>query len=191
MPIVKLFCYVDESGQDTKGKLFVVSVVILRHEKDDLLKFCEIVEKESGKGKFKWGKAEQTRRIEYIRRIFANKQFKGKLHYSIFHQSRDYDLATIVAVAKAIHWQEPTKDYSSIVYVDGLSKTKRQEYGAQLRKLGIHTKKVQGIPKDESNALIRLADAISGFIRDAIDTSDENAKQIFSQATHAKILVEV
>ena len=30
----KLYCYVDESGQDTGGKIFIVSVVVTKTEKE-------------------------------------------------------------------------------------------------------------------------------------------------------------
>lgn len=49
----KLYCYVDETGQDTEGDLFVVSLVVTGDERDELLKLCESIEKKSGKGKFK------------------------------------------------------------------------------------------------------------------------------------------
>ena len=58
----KLYCYVDETGQDTRGNIFVVSVVVTGSERDVLLKFCEETEEKSRKGKFKWGKAEPKRR---------------------------------------------------------------------------------------------------------------------------------
>ena len=34
----KLYCYVDESGQDTKGGFFVVSIVVLEKERDLILR---------------------------------------------------------------------------------------------------------------------------------------------------------
>lgn len=39
-------------------------------------------------------------------------------------------MATIMGIAKAIHFKEP-KEYTTLVYVDGLSKNKRQEYGSE------------------------------------------------------------
>ena len=125
----KLYCYVDETGQDTEGDLFVVSVVVTSEEQDKLLKLCEEIEKKSGKGKFKWGKARSASRLEYLRLMFSSDIFKGKLRYSIFRDTKDYDLATIVAIAKAMRYHEP-ESYATLVYVDGLSRTKRQEYGA-------------------------------------------------------------
>jgi len=32
----KLYCYIDETGQDTKGKLFLVSIVIQEQEREEL-----------------------------------------------------------------------------------------------------------------------------------------------------------
>ncbi len=48
--------YVDESGQDTKGKLFVVAVVAVENS-DEFRQHCESFEKSSGKGKVKWRSA--------------------------------------------------------------------------------------------------------------------------------------
>lgn len=33
----KLYCYVDETGQDTKGKLFIVVAIVIEKEKDELI----------------------------------------------------------------------------------------------------------------------------------------------------------
>lgn len=37
----KLYCYVDETGQDTKGKLFIVVVVIVENSKEEFITFLE------------------------------------------------------------------------------------------------------------------------------------------------------
>ena len=49
----KLYCYVDETGQDTKGKLFIISIVLTERERDELEKRIEEIEQKSGKGKLK------------------------------------------------------------------------------------------------------------------------------------------
>ncbi len=167
----KLYCYVDENGQDTNGKLFIVSIVVTESDRDSLLALCEKIEKISLKHKDKWGKAKRSRRLDYINKVLLDKKFKGKLRYSVFENQKNYDLLTIIGIAKAIHFSS-LKDYSTSIYVDGLAKSKRQEYGSELRKLGIQTRKVQGVAKDQNNALIRLADSIAGFVRDAVDEND-------------------
>jgi len=45
----KLYCYVDESGQDTRGKLFVVSVVVAAEDRGISLEQLEKIEDETGK----------------------------------------------------------------------------------------------------------------------------------------------
>lgn len=45
----KRYFYVDESGQDTKGELFVVAVVITDSELDLWRSECEAIEKQSKK----------------------------------------------------------------------------------------------------------------------------------------------
>mgnify|MGYP000732879227 CR=1 FL=1 len=47
----KLYCYVDESGQDTKGALFFVSIILTRAENNNLREKLEKIEQQSDKGK--------------------------------------------------------------------------------------------------------------------------------------------
>lgn len=190
MDKTKLYCFVDENGQETEGRLFIVSVVLVKKEKEELLEFCERVEKESGKGKFKWRKAEYSYRLEYLRRLFNDNRLKGNICYSVFEDTKGYDLATIIAIARAVNYRKPMQDYGVAVYVDGLSKTKRREYSAELRKLGISTHKVQGVTKDENNSLVRFADAVAGFVRDVLDGDRGEAKKLFEQAVRAGALIE-
>jgi hypothetical protein len=51
----KLYCYVDETGQDTYGKFFLVSVLLHDQRiKEKLEPLLEEIEKRAGKGKMKW-----------------------------------------------------------------------------------------------------------------------------------------
>ncbi len=47
----KIYCYVDETGQDTKGEFFLVSVVIAKDERDNLIEKLEEIERSTGKGR--------------------------------------------------------------------------------------------------------------------------------------------
>lgn len=67
----KLYCYIDESGQDTKGILFVVSILVLEHERDILLKDLEDVEQKSNKRNVKWHKARPQFRQAYIELLLS------------------------------------------------------------------------------------------------------------------------
>jgi hypothetical protein len=56
--------------------------------------------------------------------------------------------------------------------IDGLPRSQQGEIGTRLRRLGIQTKKVRGVREDENDALIRLADALCGFVRTAVEGHD-------------------
>ena len=192
MDKVKLYAYVDESGQETEGRLFIVSVVIvLGSEKDDLFIACEQYEKESRKDKFKWGKAEHRRRMDYLRKIFADKRFKGKLRYSVFRGTKGYDVSTVDGIARAVSWDKTIGEYAAVVYVDGLGKAKRHEYGKGLRMRGIAVHKIMGVTKDENNAMVRLADAVAGFVRDVLDGETGEIRTLYEVAVRSGMLVEV
>jgi len=66
--MAKRYVYVDETGQDTKGKLFIVATVVLL-ERDDTCTACEKIEALSGKVISKWGKTRPAIRLTYIREI--------------------------------------------------------------------------------------------------------------------------
>jgi hypothetical protein len=61
--------------------------------------------------------------------------------------------------------------------------------GAGLRKIGIHTEKIRGV-RDEADAIIRLADAISGLIREEYQGIDY-AKKLSLLGRKNKILLQV
>lgn len=191
MAVKKLYCYVDENGQDTKGDIFIVSVVVTEESRDELLTLCEQLEQISGKRKDKWGNAKHDRRMRYIRHIFADGRFRGLLRYEVFRGTKDYDTSTITAIVTSVKWDKPSGKYTTMVYVDGLSKTKRQEYGVRLRHMGLPVKRIRGVARDETNALVRLADAIAGFVRDAMDGKSEEIKKLFREAKRGGMLVEV
>ena len=75
----KLYAYIDESGQDTNGALFVVGVVVLEEERDTVLKELERIEQESGKRNIKWRKARHRMRETYMRYIAQSPIFKNTL----------------------------------------------------------------------------------------------------------------
>lgn len=160
-------------------------------QRDQLLKLCEQLEKVSGKQKDKWDRTKHDRRMRYLRHVFADDRFKGSLRYSVFRQTSDYDTATVEAIVKALSWKKPTSKFTTFIYVDGLSKKKRHEYGVRLRRLGMPVRQVRGIARDESNALTRLADAVAGFVRDVLEAEAPEMKTLFEDATHDGILVEV
>jgi hypothetical protein len=191
MVINKIYCFVDESGQNTQGRVFVVSVVVTAHKRNELFALCEQIEQVSGKRKDKWGKADHGERMKYLHHIFVDDRFKGCLRYEVFRQTIDYDTATIEGIVSSVKWGKPSGKFTTMVYIDGLKKTKRHEYGARLRRFGLAVRKVQGVARDETNALTRLADAIAGFVLDALDGKSKEIKILFKKAKKEGMIIDV
>ena len=182
--------FVDESGQDTKGKLFVVAMVAVENS-DEFRQRCEDLERSSGKGKLKWGHAQRQKRLVYLRAIISEAPAFGvTLFYSVFRQTTDYDGATIEGIARVI---QRLKHLSLHVYVhvDGLAKVKQGNYKTRLRRLGCPVRKVSRIAKDENEPLIRLADALAGASAELLKYQESELNELFSQAERSGILIRL
>jgi len=184
----KLYCYVDETGQDTKGQFFLVSIVITGPERDAVIAELEHIEQASKKGLVKWHKASFDRKLVYLNAILSNPSFKGRIFFSHYSQTTSYVELTVYSTAKAI-LERAKDDYKATVVVDGLRRNEVAHFARELRKLHIRVKKVRGV-RDESNALIRLADAIAGFVRDALE-GELYAQKPYQEAKDKGILKEV
>ena len=179
--------YVDESGQDTKGKLFVVAVVATENS-DEFRQHCESLEQSSGKGKVKWRSAHKMRRLDYLCSIMLHSSsHKFKLFYSVFRRTTDYDSATIDGIASTIRKLRPIGS-DVYVHVDGLPKSKRHVYKTRLRQLSCPVKKVTTV-KDENEPIIRLADAVAGASAALEKYENEELRQIFSSAEENEKLI--
>ncbi len=190
MEKVKLYCYVDETGQDTEGDMFIVSVVI-PEDRDAVLQYLDALEARTGKGKVKWRKAEVENRLQYLEEIFTQKNYPLKVYYSVYEETKEYKMSTILTVAKAMNNVDAEKNAIFTLLVDGLNEKDQRYYGSQLRSLGLHPRKIRGIKKDENDAFIRLADSVCGFVRDIKEKGSGRAMSIFNKGLQEGVLIEV
>lgn len=164
MARTKFFCYGDETGQDTRGELFIVSVVISADQREEMRQLCEQIEGESGKRHLKWSDASPHYRLAYIKRILSKPIFRGALNFSVYQHSKDYSALTIETISRALK-ANSTEDYDATVFIDALPRSSIRDVGLRLRRAGVSVKKVRGVRRDENDALIRLADALCEFVR--------------------------
>ena len=68
----KLYCYVDETGQDTEGRFFLVALVVTGAERDALAAEAERIEQATGKSLKKWRRAVFTRKVDYVRAVLSS-----------------------------------------------------------------------------------------------------------------------
>lgn len=161
----KFYCYVDETGQDTKGKFFLVSVVVTeKNLKNDIEERLMKIEKETGKQLTKWHAASFERRKAYLEAVLQIRNLRDSIFYATYQTTKEYTPLTTYTIAKVINTK--TKDsYQAIIIIDGLNEKERQRVARGLRQLRIKYGKVRG-SRDEASPLIRLADALAGFLRD-------------------------
>ncbi|MBM3839898.1 MAG: hypothetical protein FJ398_18390 [Verrucomicrobia bacterium] len=162
----KRYAYVDESGQDTKGELFLVAVVVTESERDALRRRLGEIERESGKCERKWTKTPRDERSRYPERIISLPDLARHLYFSSYRGAQTYVDLTILSTAKALN-AAAHGVFEATIFVDGLGRKERHRFAAGLRKLRITVRKVRGV-RDESDEFTRLADAIAGFVRDAL-----------------------
>lgn len=185
----KFYAYIDESGQDTEGLVFVVSILVTGHDKEALARDLEHIESVSKKRNIKWRKASRNARKIYIENLLSVRNLKGSIFFDTFHGSKEYIELTSLATAKAILKKSGRDDYKVTIFVDGLKKGEMSTFSKGLKDLHIKTRKIRGVKKDENNALIRLVDALCGLIRDK-DT-DKWANEALSELMKQKIVMEL
>jgi len=65
MPIKKLYCYVDETGQDAAARVFIVVAIVSAEEQEKLRDALIRIESAAGTGRRKWHKSRPARRLRY------------------------------------------------------------------------------------------------------------------------------
>ncbi len=185
--------WVDESGQDTRGKLFIVAgAVVAAENRDEARQFYVSLEKLSGKGKVKWAAAEKNKRLTYLRTVIREDAPVDVIRfYSEFRQTTDYDGATVEGIARVVHRLQ--RSASRIyIHVDGLTRPKCSKYKARLRRLACRrVKDVRGIRKRQNEPLIRLADALAGGIGASRKHQNSELAELLSQAEKDGTLVKL
>ena len=130
--VERLYAYTDESGQETEGRFFVVSVVVVGPDHDALLHQPETIEQRSRKGRVKWRRARHTHRQAYIDELINLPRLSGCIFFSTFRQSRQYTDLTAEATARAIRLKTEGS-YKATVFIDGLRKSERRTFATLLR----------------------------------------------------------
>lgn len=197
----KLYCYVDETGQDTKGRLFIVVVIVLKKNRDRFYTLLKKIEILSGKKATKWSKTKQKFKVAYIWAIISLNDLpryveKGEIirqdkeiYFWQHMNTKDYMELTLKTIAKVVRSAMPVEDYKVSVFIDGLSRPDWRKTSSALRRWGLKTEKVRGV-EDESSPFIRLADSTAGFIREKVEGKDY-AVRLYDQAKNNHTLVEL
>ena len=184
----KLYCYVDESGQDPLSEIFIVVAVVSSRDQEFLRTELSTVESMAKTGHRKWHKSKSARRLKYLELVLQKKICRGEIYFGKYRKPLPYFLPLLETLEKAI-MDSGVKEYRAIVYVDGIDKKKAAELTNALRIRGINLELVRS-RRDESEPLIRLADMWAGCIRSSV-LGNKDSEAIFRQAKKLVYLKEL
>ncbi len=189
MMIHKLYCYVDETGQDTGAQFFLVAVVLKEMAGlASLEKKLEEIEERTGKEQRKWKKISKEIKIKYLEELIQIKALKNAIYYATYQASKEYSKLTSFTIAKAVLAKENTANYTVTIIIDGLNDKERDVVREELKKLKIKYRKIRGM-KDEQSVFLRLADAMAGFLRE-VNEEKEYTKAFAKRFKSSEIVTE-
>ena len=164
----KLTGYVDGSGHHAASAWFVVALVLIKNEEREALqRRLQEIEGRSGKSK-KWRKTTKAKRRAYIQAIVQSFP-PGKVFYLARPQERvgDHKAFWIDTVVRALVRHAPPA-YEITLFSDDINKEEQENIRTELRRQGIAVRKVRRL-SDQKDEFIRLADAVAGFVRSALE----------------------
>ncbi len=161
-------CYVDVSGQHADSRHFIVAAIILeQHCCYALGNKLESMERTTGKGVRKWRNTHVSRKKHYLSLLREIPELKDGIFFMSFEEAERYEELTSELLIKAIE-RKTTAEYQISISIDGLRKRERRAVSKSLSSKELKWKGLQG-EQNQSSAILRLADAVVGLIKDRND----------------------
>ena len=169
----KLYCYVDETGQDTLGRLFVVVAVVASSEHQDLGEFLHRAERQSGgrRSHEVWSKSNRKRLDKYLTMALQPGPLTGKIFYQVFADSKEYDRLTAETAVRALQRyaaDQSIAHFKATIIIDGLTRGATRNARKIVLKSRIRIDKIRA-QRDDSNPFLRLANAVTLPVRKALE----------------------
>jgi hypothetical protein len=183
----KIYCYVDETGQDSGSSYYITVVVVSAKDQEEFRRKLTEIEKTSRIGSRKWYKSRGKETIDYLQLFNKINDSFCKIFYNKYKKPIPFLFPTIEIINESIAEFVNKQDCRAIIYVDGIDNKKAQELTNALRSKGISLDYVRNT-RDESEPCIRLADRWAGCIRDCSERHDDILEKITGKAKRLKIL---
>lgn len=184
----KLYCFVDETGLDVGSKYFIVAAVIVVSNISSVRERLHQLENRSGIGRTKWHKSNYKLRIKFMEEFLLRENKDLRVYFMKARKPILYYVPTLEILQKAISANN-NLNIQAIVCIDGLDKLGTKKFTNALRTKVLKIRLAKGV-RDESEALIRLADRWAGCVRMAL-FGNERCKNIVAMAEKLNILMEV
>jgi hypothetical protein len=183
--VQKLYCYLDETGQDAASGIFVVVAVVSAQDQEPLREALMEIEHIAGIGHGKWHKSLSARRLRYLTLAFERSLGCEEIFFGSYPKPLPYFFPLLDVLEHAIKIKA-VSPYTSRVFVDGIDRKKAAELTNALRLRGVSLGMVRS-RRDESEPLIRLADRWAGCIRGALSGHPEE-QVLFERALSANYI---
>lgn len=184
----KLYCFVDETGQDIGSEDFIVVTVVSDKDQEKTRDALLEIENVAKVGIRKWHKSKPERRMRYLQLVLSRGIGSGEVYVSRYRKPVSYFMAIAETIEKAIK-DKAEENYQALVYIDGIDKKKARELTTLLRLRGIQLASIKG-RRDDSEPFIRLADRWAGCIRRA-HLHHKSEQEIITQAKERHYLKEL
>lgn len=186
--MTKLYCYVDETGQDVGSKVFIVVAIVSAEDQEEIRSMLLEIERVARTDGLKWHKNTSKRRLQYLSLTFKKHIAAGHIYFGRYEKPLPYFFPMLEVIEKAIFGMR-LKNYKASIIVDGIDNKKAIELTNALRLQGIRLAMVRS-RRDESEPLIRLADMWAGCIRVALQ-GDRQTRLLFHRAIKSRFIIEV
>ena len=184
----KLYCYVDETGQDPTSEFFIVVTVIIEEEPEPIRQKLERLEQVAGTNRKKWHKVRNKNRMRYLTMVLEQKVAAGRVYFAQYRKPIPFFFPMIDVFEKVIK-QSARGEYRASIYIDGIDKYKAKEPTNALRARGVSLRMVKS-RRDESEPCFRLADMWAGCIRSAL-LGRKDAQDVMERAKKESYLREL
>ena len=184
----RIYCYVDETGQDVGSDVFIVVAIVSIGDQEVLRSELIKIEQLARTHSLKWHKTSGKQRLQYLSLVLQQHIAFGDVYFGRYQKPLPYFFPMLEVIEKAIK-QTRLKEYKALIIVDGIDAYKTPQLTNALRISGIRLGMVQS-RRDESEPLIRLADMWAGCIRAAF-RADKKTQTLFQKALHSHAIIEV
>ncbi|TSC83692.1 MAG: hypothetical protein G01um101416_1187 [Microgenomates group bacterium Gr01-1014_16] len=190
IPTLKLYCFVDETGQDTEGKFFCVVAILTKSEKVDELRQNLInTEIKTKKISSKWGKTNVKVRQNYLQNAISHVKKSSRVYFAVFHNSKEFTALTAFTITQVISLYSKGGKNSWFIIIDGLNSVEQDKTLRIVKNYYINYRKISG-KTDQSEPILRLADSFAGLIRD-YEEHQSYASKIFNQTLASGCLTQI
>src|ERR1700733_9227644 len=117
----KLYCYVDETGQDTGSNVFIVVAVLSDGDQEKLRNALISIEGLAGVRHSKWHNSKPARRLRYIELALERKLGQEEVFFGLYPKPLPYLLPVIEVLERAIKVRAAAS-YIARVIVDGIDR---------------------------------------------------------------------